>query len=192
VLRVFTDANILYSRTLRNWVFMLRLNSGNGMFQLHCTRDVITETMYSLRRKNPMFKGRQTGEVQKRIENSLDEIVPDFDPSIPFAGLDENDRHVHAAAIAGGTDILLTLDKGFLNLEDQDSLPYEIFHPDDFLILVDDSSPALVGKVTELQRRYWADKKHHGGLEAALVKAACPQFADRVKGHLRVQSGEKS
>lgn len=40
--RVFVDANVLYSRTLRDWTFLFR-GSTDGMFQLHSTEDVFAE-----------------------------------------------------------------------------------------------------------------------------------------------------
>lgn len=189
MLRVFVDANVLYSRTIRDWVFLLRLTGTGGIFQLHSTQDVITEAMYHLRKKSPLMKGRALALVRARIEDSLDEIVEDFDPSIHFYGDDVGDRHVHAAAIACRTDILVTMDEGFLALPNQDDLPYEIYHPDDFLVQVDDSAPQLVQAVTRDQRMYWRQKKHHSGLESALVKADCSKFAARIRAHLMKQSG---
>lgn len=34
VQRVFLDANILFSKTLRDWFFMLRMETGGNMFTL--------------------------------------------------------------------------------------------------------------------------------------------------------------
>ena len=188
-LRVFVDANVLHSRTLRDWTFLLRLEGADEMFQLHSTDDVVAETVRSLRRRFPLMRGLQMGHVKEQILASLDEIVPDFDPSIPYAGKDPNDRHVHAAAVAARADILLTSDRGLLEMPDQDDLPYEVYAPDDFFLLVDDSASGLVMRVTDRQRRYWSSKKKHRGLVGALQDAGCPKFADRVNGHLRTLSG---
>lgn len=191
IIRVFVDANVLHSRTLRDWLLLLRLRqSVPGMFQLHTTEDVIAEVMVTLRRRHPLIVGRALATVRRHIVESIDEVVEDFDPAaVAYVGEDPNDRHVHAAAVASQADILLTTDQGLLSMADLDDLPYEIFTPDDFFVLVDDSSKALVAAVTEEQRRYWARKKHHSGLEDALIKAGCPGFAARVREHLRTQSG---
>ena len=189
--RVFIDANVLYSRTLRDWTLLLRLTGAGGMFQLHSTHDVIAEAMYHLRKSNPLARGKVLHEVRTRIEQSLDEVVEDFDPKITFPGSDIHDRHVHAAAVACRADKLLTCDKGFLGLTDEvrDQLDYEIYSPDEFFLLIDDSNPMLVREVTEVQRAYWATQKRSGGLENALIKAGCPEFAAKVRGHLKALSG---
>lgn len=54
---VFVDANILYSRTLRDWLFMPRFETGGGAFQLHTIWDVINETGARLRDRHPKAPG---------------------------------------------------------------------------------------------------------------------------------------
>ena len=49
--RVFVDSNILGSRTLYDWLFMLRNQS--KMFSLSVTPDVLDETHCVWRRKHP-------------------------------------------------------------------------------------------------------------------------------------------
>ena len=192
ILRVFVDANVLYSRTLRDWIFLLKLNGSGNMFQLHCTEDVLAEALYHLRRDHPKWRGFQTSSIRQAMVDALDEIVTDFDPTIDYPGADPNDRHVHAAAVACRADILVTGDQGLLNMPDQSSLPYEIYSPDEFFVQVDDSSPLLVMRVTEEQRVFWAAKKRHKGLVVALEKAGCPQFGARVQKHLKTLSGVKA
>lgn len=189
MLRVFVDANVLYSKTLRDWLFLLRLTGSGAIFQLHSTHDVVHEAMYHLRRRSPLRRGSSLEQVRQQILQSLDEVVTEFDPAIQFPGRDVHDRHVHAAAVACRADILITQDRGFLNLPNLDELDYEVYHPDDFFVQFDDSAPRTVMEVTQSQRRYWATKKHHSGLAAALRKAGCPNFAVRVEKHLKTLSG---
>lgn len=188
--RVFVDANVLYSKTLRDWIFLLKLAGNGNMFQLHCTEDVLDEALYHLRRDHPEWKGQQIANIRRNIVGALDEIVTDFDPSMDFPGSDENDRHVQAAAVASGAHILVTADKNLRSMADIDSLDYEIYSPDEFFVHVDDSSSRLVLRVTEEQREYWS-KRNSPGLIAALKSADCPEFAHRVNQHLRTLSGAK-
>ncbi|MGK4593197.1 hypothetical protein [Amycolatopsis sp. w19] len=75
--------------------------------------------------------------------------VEDFVIDGSFPGTDADDEHVHAAAIACSAEIILSCDNGFsLTGQDPDSLPYEVYTPDEFFVLVDDSSPQLVREVT--------------------------------------------
>ena len=49
---VFVDANILFSKTLMDWLFFLH-EENPGMFQLISTQDVFSEVLYNMRRNNP-------------------------------------------------------------------------------------------------------------------------------------------
>lgn len=69
-----------------------------------------------------------------------------------------------------------------------DDLPYEIYTPDDFLILVDDAAPQAVQAVTEEQLRYFHKKSSADdglGLPLHLKKASATLFAERVREHLQ-------
>jgi hypothetical protein len=158
------------------------------MFELHTSEDVLAETISTLRNLHPTMDGGVTTHLRKSIEESIDELVLDFDTNVPYSGADPGDLHVHAATIACRADILLTDDKGFLN---SDELPYEVFTSDDFLILVDDSAPWLVQNTVQGMNQYWAKRpgNAHKSLSRALEAAGCPNFAKRVDQHLRKLSG---
>lgn len=188
--RVFVDANVLYSRTTRDWLFMLR-NEAVGMFQLHCTEDVLVEVLNSYRDNNPEASGGTISRLRKHLVDCLDEVLDDFDATIPYSGRDPHDRHVHAAAVAAHADILLTADAGLLEMETS-ALSYSVYHPDDFFVLVDDSAAPAAGRVTQQQMRYWRSQPAAKRLSDALRDSGCPQFADRVDAHLRELSGTQS
>jgi hypothetical protein len=184
---VFVDANVLVSRTLRDWVCLLRVNT-DGMFQLHTTEDVLSETINTLRNLFPEMPGGAMTQVRKSIIESVDELVPDFDTTVAYSGADPHDLHVHAAAIACRADILLSEDQGFV---DSDETPYEVFTSDDFFILIDDSAPWLVQLTVHKMNQYWASKPSDSrkSLTKSLINAGCPNFAKRVERHLRTLSG---
>ena len=190
--KVFVDANILYSRTLRDWLFILRQEAGNT-FSLHTTEDVISEAFYHLRRDNTQWPGHMITQLRERLVASLDEVVGDYDPMIEYPFTDENDRHVHAAAVECRADFLLTADGGFQAPRPDAELPYEVHTPDEFFLLVDDSNSDAVMRATDRQRAYWQKRADAGSpamsLTSALNKADCPKFANRVEAHLRTLSG---
>ena len=181
---IFVDANILMSRTLMDWLFMLRAETGR-MFSIVTSEDVLAEVEYSLRRLHPEAPGRLIVQKRAKIVECVDEVLGDFDATVPYNGADPHDRHVHAAALAAGADILLTNDGGFSDSEDE---LYEVYRADDFFILIDDGAPSHVQRVTDKQRIYWRDRDGRP-LADALRGAECPQFAERVTGHLRTLSG---
>jgi len=125
------------------------------------------------------------------ILGNVDEVVADFDGSVDFPGGDEGDRHVHAAALACCADVLLTDDhRGF---GDPDALPYEIWTADELFCKIDDDAPHFVLDVTREQSFYWWQKRMEGlqvrSLDLALERAACPNFAERIREHLRTLAG---
>lgn len=190
--KVFVDANVLYSRTLRDWLFILQQETGN-MFAVQSTEDVLSETLYHLRRKHPNWSGAQISGLRKLLTDSIHEVVGDYDPTIEYPFKDPNDRHVHAAAVAGGAEFLLTIDGGFTAPDPDAELPYEVYTADQFFLLIEDSSSDGVMRAAKRQREYWQKKSDAGHtpktLAEALVAAGCPGFAKKVEAHLKTLSG---
>lgn len=188
--RVFVDSNVLASRTLRDWLFLLR-NETDGMFQVHATLDILVEAHRAWRRRNHKASGAEATALFERIQRNLDELVGDFDGGIDFEGSDVHDTHVHAAAVASGADLLLTDNP--TDFVDTDLLPYELYRADEFFCLVDDGAPAAVRRVAMAQITYWQGIAASGvptkRLDEALVDAGCPDFAKRVTAHLATLSG---
>ena len=69
--------------------------------------------------------------------------------------------------------------------DNEDAEPYEIYTADDFFVLVADSNPASILRVTKEQFEYWGNKPGSRPLDKALIAAGCPQFAARVRENLR-------
>lgn len=195
--RVFLDANILFSRTLRDWLFLLRIETEGNMFSLSTSEDALVEAQHSFRKKNPHVSGNAVSRIRETTARFCDEVLTDYPVQTAGPFSDIHDLHIHSAAVAAHSHILVTKDKGFLDLdEDQkDDLPYEIVSADEFLVLVDDSASQFVQSVTKLQNEYWAQEaggngqKSIGGIVDALQQSECPGFAFRVRGHLQQLSG---
>jgi hypothetical protein len=182
--KVFVDANVLYSRTLRDWLSLLQLRSSGEIYTVHWTEDVLAETIYRLRRKHPDWDGAKITTVRDLIVRTFEGgRVDDFKIDSSFQGNDVNDRHVHAAAIACQADFVLTDDEGFVVGQDADAMPYEVYRSDDFFVLIDDSAPNIVREVTLEQTVYWAKRTGRADLAGKLIAAGCPDFAERVRGH---------
>lgn len=183
--RVLVDANVLFSRTLRDWLGQLYLHS-DSFFSVYWTEDILAETIYHLRREHPEWSGSQITIIRDRIADTFEGgRVEDFTPDGTFPGSDPHDEHVHAAAVACQAQYLLTRDAGFHDLGVADQLPYEVYTPDDFFLLIDQSAPHVVKSVTSDQQAYWQARGGRCNLPRSLTEAGCPEFADRVRGHLR-------
>lgn len=185
VTRVLVDANVLYSRTLRDWLAILFLCSKGNVYSVHWTEDILAEVIGRLRRKNPDWSGRRTAAIRDAIADTFEGgRVDDFTIDGSFRGTDVNDRHVHAAALACRADILLSDDNGFAAGEvGRERLPYEVYVADDFFVLVDDAAPECVAEATRQQTGYWYEKTGRAPLAAQLERSGCPTFARRVRQH---------
>lgn len=184
--RVFVDANVLYSRTLRDWLGMLQFSPPlGGIYTVYWTEDVLAETIYRLRRDHPAWSGAQITNIRDRIAGAFEGgRVDDFEIDDSFPGSDTNDRHVHAAAVACRADFILTSDNGFSVADEAaDSMPYEVYKPDEFFVLLDENAPHLVHQVTLDQTLYWARRTGRADLASRLINASCPEFAERVRNH---------
>lgn len=183
---VLVDANVLYSRTLRDWLALIYL-ADSELFRVRWTTDIVTEALYRLRKNHPEWDGAKIDAARGHIEDTfLDGRVVDFTVDGSFLGCDPHDAHVHAAAIACNADILLTSNiSDFLPPSvDSDSLPYELWRPDEFFVMLDDAAPDVVRSVTADQLDYWMQKDGEADLPKSLRNADAPAFADRVRRHL--------
>lgn len=188
----FIDANVIFSKTLRDWICLLRLETGGHLFVLHTSEEALTEAAYKLRKKMPDAPGDSIRSIIEHVRNAVDDIVVSFPSGASFPGADKDDRHIHAAAKASGADYLLTQDAGFAGI-DPDLLPYEVITPDLFFALVAANNPAAADRVIRRQLKYFDSKPDVKGLSEALMDAKCEIFAECVKRHLeRMAHGQST
>jgi hypothetical protein len=149
---VFTallDACVLYPAPLRDLLMHL---AGTGLFHARWSDDIHEEWIRSL-----VADGRDRGRLE-RTRALMNGAVPDclvtgYEKLIPGLVLpDPDDRHVLAAAIVGGADVIVTC-----NVKDfpADALaPYgiEAQHPDDFVMSQFDLSAPTVCEAVKQQR----------------------------------------
>lgn len=185
--RVLVDANVLFSRTIRDWLFLLKLETGGRMFTVATSEDVISEAISKYRDKHPNLPGGVISRMRRNITTNIEELVEDFTVDGSFPCKDLGDAHVHAAAIACRADVLLTFDKGWSGLDEEQlhKLTYEPQHPDTLFTLINDSSPEAVRSVITQQRDYFLAKSMEADLPLRLRNANCPAFALRVGVHLQ-------
>lgn len=186
VIRVLADANVLHSRTLRDWALMLNVETKGELFTMSYTEDILAETIATIRRRHVNLDGTAITLLADRIRTSMTDRIDRYPLRQDSPVKDDKDHHVHAAAVAAGMDMLVTLDNDFLRLADEatDALPYEIICPDDFFVLIDDSDPRATRTTTLKQPGYWTGRGVTN-LAVQLRRAGCPGFGERVANHLR-------
>jgi len=180
-LTAFVDANVLYSRCLRDWLVLMALDSQHTAYRLRWSEAVLAEAFYHLRRDRPEAPERQI----ERWRDSLDENFPEakvirWDPQSVPQPKDPNDHHVLAAAYAGQVDILITLDGDIDNFQqclDQVDAGIEVKHVDDFLRMIADRYPALVRRRYLAQVMYW---QRRGKLSDEAAADSCTDSLDKA------------
>jgi len=105
---VLADANILFSRTLRDYVIYA---ADEGAIEIHWSRQILAEMSRNLR-ENLGFSHDSTSRLEQLmndyIEYALVEVDPDHLAAVEAVEMDAKDRHVLAAALSADADILLT------------------------------------------------------------------------------------
>lgn len=173
--RVVLDANVLYPFTLRDT--LLRAASA-GYVQVYWSEQLLDEATRNLVADNAM-----TTEQATRLRSAMSAAFPEAMVSgheSLIAGMknDEKDRHVAAAAVKAGAQVIVTM-----NLSDFSTLPdgIEAQHPDEFLCNLFDLDPE---GLTELVRSQASDyKKPPRTFEDVLGTLAklVPDFAAAVR-----------
>ncbi|MBY8874083.1 PIN domain-containing protein [Micromonospora sp. PLK6-60] len=186
---VFLDANVLFSRTLRDWISLLALDSDCTVFDLRYSEDVLAEWMYRLRRKRPEHSEQAIGGQRRRFVQAFpDGLVTGYTPQDVPCPPDPDDRHVLAAAVHGGVHFLVTDDRRAFPPECTQEM-LSVLTGDEFLNWVADRSMVLVRSVLARQTDYYrrslvAQDRDAVELIAHLRKAGALRFAQRLEDQL--------
>jgi hypothetical protein len=88
--RVLADANVLFSRTLRDWLILIQLVP--GPYTVYWTEDILAEVAYHLRKKHPDASGHVIPGIRRKITEALEGgRVDDFVVDGTFPGdVDDN------------------------------------------------------------------------------------------------------
>lgn len=135
--KVVLDANVLYPFSLRDT--LLRAAAA-GLYQLYWTDEILEEAC-----RNLVADNRMSGERAAKLRSAMTEAFPeamvtDYASLIPAMPNDAKDRHVAAAAVRSGAQVIVTT-----NLRDFVQLPtgIEAKSPDEFLCDLFDLNPAV-------------------------------------------------
>jgi predicted nucleic acid-binding protein len=105
---VLADANILFSRTLRDYVLYA---ADEGAIEVHWSREILAEVSRNLR-ENLGFSQDSTARLEQLMNDYIEYALVEVDPgdlaTVGAVEMDAKDRHVLAAALSADADILLT------------------------------------------------------------------------------------
>jgi hypothetical protein len=148
---VLYDACVLYPAPLRDLLMQLALTD---MFQARWTDQIHDEWTRSVLADRPDV----TPESLARCRRLMDEHVPDslvtgYEALIPTLALpDPDDRHVFAAAIHGGAELIVTFNLSDFPASILERFHLEAVHPDEFIARLWDEDPGAVLHAARLHR----------------------------------------
>lgn len=105
---VVADANILYSRTLRDYFLYA---ADQGAIEVHWSQQILDEMSRNLRLKLGLSEtdsARLEHLMNDYIEYALVDVEPEDLAAVDDVSMNADDRHVLAAALSADADILLT------------------------------------------------------------------------------------
>src|SRR5579863_5760627 len=139
--RAFLDANVLYPVSLRNLLMRLTLSR---LFQALWSPRVHEEWIRAVLRDRPDLSAAQLHRVRAAMdEQAEDSLVTGYESLIGSLTLpDPDDRHVLAAAIVGGAEVIVTRNLKDFPAESLARYEIEAQHPDEFVRHLIDLAPA--------------------------------------------------
>lgn len=196
---MFLDANVLFSRTLRDWIALLSLQSERTAYDLRFSEDVLAEWIYKIRLRKPEYGDQVIGGRRRELVDAFPgAMVVGYNPGSVPETLDPNDRHVVAAVIQGEVDILVANDRKAGFSEAAERHGFDFYPADDFLMWVAHNHGALVLPVLERQLKHYNKNSIVGGGRSAedliesLRKARASSFAAHLEGLLGVQTSPRT
>jgi predicted nucleic acid-binding protein len=151
---VVYDANVLYGNTQRDLMLRIALT---GLVQAKWTDEILDEAMEAIARNRPDIDPARLARTRQLMVDAVpDCIVRGYEPLMEGLRMsDPDDRHVLAAAIKSGAQVIVTADKGFAE-EDLTPWKIEAKDPDDFVLdQIDINDKLIWGCVQQI-----ADSRH--------------------------------
>ena len=149
---VVYDACVLYPAPLRSFLMYLAMS---GLYRARWTNDIHEEWMRNVQKDYADFTRQQAEKIRDLMNaHVVDSLVTGYETLIPLLTLpDPDDRHVLAAAIRCGADVIVT--RNLKDFPEQALDPYgiEAQHPDDFLTQQLGLAPSVVCAAAKRQRQ---------------------------------------
>lgn len=177
----FFDTNVLYGALMCDYVLEL---ADRRLFRPLWSDDVLFELS-----KNLVKKGENPDLVMKRVSTMerhfADARVEGYSDLVPMMTNDEKDRHVLAAAVRGGAEVLVTFNTKHFPASSLEPFDLEAVHPDDFLLdQLDLHYAPTLRALVELVEGYDSPSLTVDDLLRALARAGVPRFADEARSKL--------
>jgi predicted nucleic acid-binding protein len=145
------DACVLYPAPLRSLLMYLAMTD---LFRARWTEDIHAEWMRNVQKDYPDVTPEKAGRIRELMNAHVrDCLVTGYEDLIEALTLpDPNDRHVLAAAIRAGADVIVTANLSDFPAETLKQYGIEAQHPDEFIHHLLDLAPSVVCGAAKRQR----------------------------------------
>jgi predicted nucleic acid-binding protein len=175
------DANILYPAPLRD--LFIRL-AQTGLVRARWTETIHDEWSRNVLKDNSQVSAERLARTRTLMNEAIrDCLVVGYEDLIDSLTLpDPDDRHVLAAAIRAGAEVIVTYNLKDFPAETLARFDVEALHPDDFLVSLFDLAPGLVCAAVKRQREGLRNPpKSAEELLATLENQGLPQAVARLR-----------
>lgn len=174
---VIIDACVLVQPAVRDT--LLRL-SERRLFLSRWSDDIITDVDRTLIKFG--LTQEQVGHLISEMKDHFSDawVEPGYKELIPSMKNHEKDRHVVAAAVKAGCEVIVTYNLKHFQAEHLKQLDIVARHPDEFLIDVYYLNPEIVVHALHQQRSALREKPTLPQLLGHLRTAKCEKFADLI------------
>jgi predicted nucleic acid-binding protein len=181
-LSVFVDANIIWSKSLLDWVNLCSLQK-NPPYHVRWSEDVLAEVHYAWRRQNPGAPERSIGVPLERFQvlHPVGQVTGYNPEDYPRPATDEHDWHVVAAAAHARCDVLLTNDARAFT-PDCIQGRFRVETADEFFLMILRRRPEIISAVFTYQYDFYRNLYGRSPefLLGRLEKAGATQFAKEI------------
>lgn len=144
----FLDTNVLYGAVLADT--LLRVAEA-GAYRPHWSADVLSELSRNLVQHAGLSPEKAAHRIEQMEQAFPDASVVGYDGLIDGLGCDPKDRHVLAAAIHGGCQVIVTFNTKDFSPESVEGFGITVVPPQDFLLDQLDLYPRLVHDALQAQ-----------------------------------------
>ncbi|GGR34535.1 PIN domain-containing protein [Deinococcus ruber] len=181
--KALLDANVLYPATLRSLLIDLSLQ---GLYQAHWTDALQDEWIRNLLLHRPDLDPAKLQRTRVLMDRALDTArITDYEARMPQLQLpDPDDRHVLAAALHGGVDLIVTQNLRDFPTAVLEPLGLQALHPDRFVQnLLETDTTAVLEALRVGRARFRAPPLSVAELLGMLERQGLPMTVSRLREH---------
>ncbi len=144
------DACVLYPAPLRDLLMQLAMSN---LFRAKWSEEIHEEWIRNVLKVRPDLTHEKLQRTRQNMDKNVDGLVTGYESLIPGLSLpDQDDRHVLAAAIRAGADVIVTFNLKDFPTEYLNEFGIEPQHPDDLVFHLTDLNPNAVCEAAKRQR----------------------------------------